>query len=63
MTVEEAIKELKRLTADLEEIAKTEPWVKVNFDVEEYWIEKFGTVNLADYGDLRYYFIDCDVYV
>lgn len=70
MVIEEVIKELKRLTESLEEIAKEEPNVEIDFDVAdgEYWIRWFGEVERvnyfvkepADYKDIpHYYEIKC----
>lgn len=69
MEVEVAVKELKRLIVELEEIAKREPWARIDFDVAwEYIIEKFGDIKRVnysvkepiDYKDIpHYYEIDC----
>lgn len=60
MPIEEVIKELKRLTESLEEIAKEEPNVEIDFDVAdgEYWIKWFGELEKTKYG----YQIKCESY-
>lgn len=69
MPIEEVIKELKRLTVALEEIAREEPEVKIDFDVAwEYFIKWFGEIKRmnysvkepVDYKDIpHYYEINC----
>ena len=70
MPIEEVIKELKRLTVDLEEIAKEEPDAKIGFDVaDEYTIKSFWEIERRnyyvkepiDYKDIpHYYEISCE---
>lgn len=73
MPIEEVIKELKRLTVALEEIAKEEPDVEIDFDIAdgEYWIKWFGEIKRrnysvkepSDYKDIpHYYEIKCESY-
>lgn len=69
MPIEEVIKELKRLTVDLEEIAKEEEGVEIVFDVaDEYRIDSFWEIKRmnyyvkepVDYKDIpHYYEISC----
>lgn len=69
MPIEEVIKELKRLTVALEEIAKEESDVEIVFDVaDEYIIESFWEIKRrnysvkepVDYKDIpHYYEISC----
>ena len=69
MEVGVVVKELKRLISELEEIAKVEPWARIDFDVAwEYIIERFGDIKRVnysvrdpvDYKDIpHYYEIDC----
>lgn len=70
MPIAEVIKELKRLTVDLEKIAKEEPDAEIVFDVtDEYRIDSFWEIKRinyyvkepADYKDIpHYYEISCE---
>ena len=70
MPIEEVIKELKRLTVAIEEIAKEEAGVEIVFEVaDEYIIKSFWEIKRrnyyvkepADYKDIpHYYEISCE---